>query len=44
MKKITIDKLLNSVIKNKPKILIEKEILEKSIKPLKRMLAIKRGD
>lgn len=44
MKKITIDKLLNSVIKNKPKVLIEKEILKKSIKPLKRMLAIKRGD
>jgi quinolinate synthase len=44
IKKITIDKLINSLIENEPKIKIEKEIMEKALTPLKKMMSIKRGD
>jgi quinolinate synthase len=44
MKKITINKLINSMINNEPKIQIEKSIMEKARKPLIKMMNIKRGD
>lgn len=44
MKKITIDKVLKSLIENEPKINIDKHIMEKALKPLNKMMEIKRGD
>jgi quinolinate synthase len=44
MKKITIKKLINSLIKNEPKININKNIMEKARIPLEKMLDISRGD
>lgn len=44
MKKITFDKVINSLIEIEPKIQIEKKIMEKARIPLKKMMAIKRGD
>jgi len=44
MKKITIDKVINSLIRNEPKINIDNEIMIKAKIPLERMMKIKRGD
>lgn len=44
MKKITIDKLINCLLKNEPCINIEKTIMEKARVPLEKMMNIKRGD
>jgi len=44
MKKITIDKVINSLIKNEPKINIERKIMEKARAPLEKMMNIERGD
>jgi quinolinate synthase len=44
MKKITFEKVLNSLESLEPKIEISKEIMEKAKLPLKRMMDIKRGD
>jgi len=44
MKKITIDKVINSLIKNEPKINIERKIMEKARTPLEKMMNIERGD
>jgi quinolinate synthase len=44
MKKITIDKVYNSLIKIEPKIKIDRELMEKARKPLEKMMKIKRGD
>jgi len=44
MKKITLDKVLNSLESLKPKIVLSDDIMEKAYKPLKRMMDIGRGD
>ncbi len=44
MKRITIDKIINSLIKFEPKVYIEKKIMEKARIPLEKMMLIKRGD
>jgi quinolinate synthase len=44
MKKITLEKVLNSIITLEPKIEIQPEIMEKAKHPLQRMLEIGRGD
>jgi quinolinate synthase len=44
MKKITIDKVINCLLKNEPCINIEKTIMEKARVPLEKMMNIKRGD
>lgn len=44
MKKITFDKVINSLIEIEPKIQIEKKLMEKARIPLEKMMAIKRGD
>ena len=44
MKKITIDKVLNSLINNEPRININSKLMKKARIPLERMMNIKRGD
>ena len=44
MKKITLEKVLNSLETLEPKIEISDEIMKKAIKPLQRMMEIGRGD
>jgi len=44
MKKITLDKVLNSLESLEPKIKLSEEIMEEAYKPLKRMMDIGRGD
>ena len=44
MKKITIDKVLNSLINNEPRININSILMKKARLPLERMMNIKRGD
>ena len=44
MKKITLDKVLNSLESLKPKITLPTEIIKKAEKPLKKMMEIGRGD
>jgi len=44
MKKITLEKVLNSLKYLEPKITIDKDIMKKAKIPLKKMLAIERGD
>lgn len=42
MKKITLEKIYNSLVTEKPEILMEKDLMEKSRKPIKKMLDISR--
>ena len=44
MKKITIDKVLNSLETLEPKIKIPEEIIKKAKKPLNKMMEVGRGD
>ena len=44
MKKITIDKVINCLLKTEPCINIEKTIMEKARIPIEKMMNIKRGD
>jgi quinolinate synthase len=44
MKKITLEKVLNSLETLEPKIKLSNEIMKKAKKPLQRMMEIKRGD
>lgn len=44
MKKITIEKVLKSLISLEPRITLSNEIMEKAYKPLKRMMDMGRGD
>ena len=44
MKKITLEKVLNSLETLEPKIKLPDEIMEKAKRPLQRMMDIRRGD
>ena len=44
MKKITLEKVLNSLVTLEPKVKIKNEIMEKARKPLQRMMEVGRGD
>ena len=43
MKKITLEKVLNSLRTLEPKVEFSEEIMQKARKPLQRMMEIKRG-
>jgi quinolinate synthase len=44
MKKITLEKVLNSIKTLEPKLNLPDELIEKARKPLKRMMEVGRGD
>ena len=44
MKKITLEKVMNSLLTLEPKIKLEKNIIEKAKNPLMKMMDIERGD
>ena len=44
MKKITLEKVLNSLETLEPRVKIKDEVMEKARKPLQRMMEVKRGD